>query len=110
MAKAKSVVASASRKSKKRTPKMINQAIVASYLTRLEAALGDSPAFLPLFESMVSDPEIGQAEAVALATAFVSKTSDGTSRAKALERVLKRHTALASFRLKQRAMAGRSAA
>ena len=89
---------------------MINDAIVASYLTRLEAALGDDQSFLPVFEALYSDSRVGQAEAVALASAFVSKTAGGTPRGKALDRILKRHTSLTSFRLKQRAMAGRSAA
>jgi hypothetical protein len=89
---------------------VINETIVSTYLTKLEAALGDDRAFLPIFEALQADREVHQAEAVALATKFVAKTADSTPRGKALERVLKRHAALASFRLKQRAMAGRSAA
>lgn len=89
---------------------MINETIVSTYLTKLEAALGDDRAFLPVFEALKADPEVQQAEAVALASKFVARTPDSTARGKALERVLKRHAALASFKLKQRAMAGRSAA
>lgn len=88
----------------------VNDSIVSSYLSKLEAALGDDRAFLPVFEALKADPEVRQEEAVALATKFVAKTAESTARAKALDRVLKRHSALASFRLKQRAMAGRSAA
>jgi hypothetical protein len=87
-----------------------NEAVVQTYLGKLQAALGDNRAFLPLFEQLSTDASVRQAEAVELASLFVAKTSDGTSRAKALERVLKRHQSLASFKLKQRAMAGRSAA
>jgi hypothetical protein len=89
---------------------VINQNVVATYLAKLEAALGDDRAFLPVFETLKSDPLVQQGEAVELASKFVAKTAESTARAKALERVLKRHSALASFRLKQRAMAGRSAA
>ena len=89
---------------------MINETVVSTYLTKLEAAPGDDRAFLPVFEALKADPDVHQAEAVALASKFVAKTAESTARAKALERVMKRHAALASFRLKQRAMAGRSAA
>jgi hypothetical protein len=84
--------------------------LLMSYLAKLEAALGSDREFLPLYEELKSDPEIRQAEAVELASRFVARTADSTSRAKALERILKRHSALASFKLKQRAMAGKSAA
>ena len=110
MSKAKSVVASESQKKLRRGIVMINQTLVSSYLAKLEAALGDDRAFVPVFEALLADQGVRQAEAVALASRFVAKTTDGTPRAKALERVLKRHSALASFKLKPRAMAGRSAA
>ena len=89
---------------------MINENLVSAYLSRLEAALGDDREFTPIFEALQTDAEVRQAEAVALASRFVAKTADSTPRAKALERVYKRHASLSSFRLKQRAMAGRSAA
>lgn len=89
---------------------MPNETVVSTYLAKLEATLGDDRAFLPVFEALKADPAVQQPEAVALATKFVAKTADGTARSKALDRVLKRHAALASFKLKQRAMAGRSAA
>jgi hypothetical protein len=103
-------VASASKAKPKRQKPVINQNVVATYLAKLEAALGDDRAFLPVFETLKSDPQVQQGEAVELASKFVAKTAESTARAKALERVLKRHSALASFRLKQQAMAGRSAA
>ena len=103
-------VASASQDKPKRRTAVINETIVSTYLTKLEGALGDDRAFLPIFEALKADPQVSQAEPVALASKFVAKTAESTARAEALERVLKRHAALASFRLKQRAMAGRSAA
>jgi hypothetical protein len=107
----RSKVASASKRtSTKRVAAVLNEPIVANYLEQLEASLGDSQVFPTLFERLSQDSDVRQLEAVAIATRFVAKTSDSTSRAKALERVWKRHAALASFKLKQRAMAGRSAA
>jgi len=110
MSKRKSVVASASQEKLGRRAAVFNETIVLTYLSKLEAALGDDREFLPVFEALKADPNVQQAEAVALASKFVAKTAESTARSKALERVLKRHAALASFRLKQRAMAGRSAA
>ena len=89
---------------------MFNEALVSDYLAKLEKALGDDRAFAPIFEHLKADPKVQQAEAVALASRFVAKTADSTARSKALDRVYKRHASLASFKLKQRAMAGRSAA
>ena len=111
MAKKRSKVASASPEaSKRRSPVVIDETLVSTYLAKLEAALGDDRAFLPVFNALKADPSVQQAEAVALASRFVATTADSTSRTRALERVWKRHSALASFKLKQRAMAGRSAA
>ena len=107
----KPTVASASQvSSKRRSSAVVNENVGVDYLTKLEAALGDDTAFLPIFERLKADERVAQQEAVALATRFMARTPDSTSRTKALERVFKRHAALASFRLKQRAMAGRSAA
>ncbi len=89
---------------------MINEDAVVSYLARLEAALGDDRSFGPVFEELCADRLIQQPEAVELASRFVAKTSEGTARAKALERIWKRHRSLLSFKLKQRAMGKRSAA
>jgi hypothetical protein len=110
MAKKKQPAVPASREKPKRRPSVIDETVVSTYSTKLEAALGDDRTFLPVFEALKADPAVQQPEAVALATKFVAKTAESTARAKALERVLKRHAALASFKLKQRAMAGRSAA
>ena len=99
-----------SRSTKKRNTAVINEAIVSTYVTKLEATLGDEMAFLPLFNQLKADGAVGQPEAVAIASRFVAKTASSTGRGQALERVWKRHASLASFKLKQRAMAGRSAA
>lgn len=89
---------------------MINEELVSTYLNRLQAALGDDRQFMPIFDGLRSDSSMAQGEVVALASRFVAKTPDSTSRIKALERILKRHQSLANFKLKQRAMGGRSAA
>ena len=107
----RSKVASASPDStKKRIPAVINETIVSSYLAKLEASLGDDKSFMPVFFALQADSNVRQAEAVALASRFVAPTPESTPRSKALDRVMRRHSALSSFRLKQRAMAGRSAA
>ena len=103
-------VASASRRKKKRTRRQMNENVVMDYLAKLEAALGDDELFLPVFEDLKRDRAVQQPEAVAIASRFVAPTSASTSRGRALERVLRRHQSLVSFKLKQRAMGGRSAA
>ena len=70
MAKRKSSVASASQANPKRRAAVINETIVSTYLSRLEAALGDDRAFLPIYEALKADPDVQQAEAVALASKF----------------------------------------
>lgn len=107
----KDVASASPKKSKRRRPPSVtNESLVAIYLAQLEAGLGDDDRFMPLFEALKADSNIGQAEAVALATRFVARTAEGTPRSKALDRILGRHMALATFNLKRRAMAGRSAA
>jgi hypothetical protein len=88
----------------------MNEAVVAHYLATLEASLGDDDAFMRTFDAMKRDPEMRQAEAVGLASRFVSPMAAGTSKAKALERILRRHQNITSFDRKQRAVRGRSAA
>jgi hypothetical protein len=103
-------VASASQRGKKRTPKLMNEKLVNSYLGKLEASLGEERRFMDVYNELLEDQAIQQAEAVAIASRFVAPTAASTPRGKALERVLRRHSSLASFKLKQRATAGRSAA
>jgi hypothetical protein len=89
---------------------MADDTIVSSYLTKLEAALGDHKRFMSLFETLSSDPSVKQAEAAEIATRFMARTPASNPRSRSLERILKRHTSLSSFMLRREAMAGRSAA
>jgi hypothetical protein len=89
---------------------VLDENIITAYVAKLTETLGDDKAFTPIFEALKADHTVHQSEAVEIATRFVAKTAESTPRSKALERVWKRHAALASFKLKQRAMAGRSAA
>lgn len=88
----------------------MNEAIVANYLAKLEASLGDDDKFTRVFQAMKGDPEVRQVEAVGLASRFVSPMAASTTKAKALERILRRHQNITSFDRKQRAVGGRSAA
>ena len=89
---------------------MVNREIVDVYLEQLENCLGDDSKFLTLYGILEADRDVGQQEAVLIANAFVAPSPKSTPRAKALERILHRHSSLVSFKLKRRAMAGRSAA
>jgi hypothetical protein len=103
-------LASASKpKRKKKAAGTMNSDLVADYLERLQAALGDDRKFNTLFESLKADVQIAQDEAVAIASKFYGKTSPGTSRAKALARIRERHDKLVEF-TKNPSSAGRSAA
>ncbi len=105
-------VASASpqtgRKKKMHGP--INHALIDRYAADLKKALGGS-AFDAVFLRLKDDKEIQQAEAVAIASVLLeAKVSDSTARGTALGRILKLHNSLLTFKLKQRAVGGRSAA
>jgi len=88
----------------------MNEKVVADYLARLEASLGDESAFMSVFDEMKSDSEVRQVEAVGLVSRFVSPMAASTSKSKAFERILRRHQNIISFDRKQRAGRGRSAA
>jgi hypothetical protein len=106
----KSVASASGKGRKKGTPPMFDETLVASYVAKLNQALGDDRAFMTMYNLMINDVKVHHEEAVAIASGFVAPTAMSTTRAKALERILRRHQNLASFKLKQRAMAGRSAA
>jgi hypothetical protein len=106
----KSVASASGTGRKKRTPPMFDETVVASYVAKLNETLGDDRAFMMIFNLLINDEKVRHDEAVAIASGFVAPTAMSTTRAKALERILRRHQNLASFKLKQRAMAGRSAA
>jgi hypothetical protein len=88
----------------------MNEKVVTAYLAKLEASLGDDDAFMRVFDTLRADPEVRQVEAVGLAGRFVSPMAASTSKAKAFERILRRHQNIISFDRKQRAVRGRSAA
>jgi hypothetical protein len=106
---AKKSVASASKR-KTKAPRPMNEALVAEYLARLEAALGRDDEFAVVFSELQKNPSVMQAEAIAIGSKFVAPMAASTSKAKAFERILKRHRNLVTFKLKQRAIGGRSAA
>lgn len=102
-------VASASKKGKPkkaRKQKMTDDQI-AVYVSRLEQALGDDEKFLPILEELNN---AAVAELVAIASKFVSPMAASSSKKSAIERILKRHQNLMSFKRKQKAVGGRSAA
>jgi hypothetical protein len=106
---AKKLVASASKRKKKAQPAM-NIALVSDYHSKLEATLGNDEEFSRIFSKLQNDPAITQLEAVAIGSNFVAPMAASTSNARAFERICKRHKNLLTFKLKQRAIGGRSAA
>ena len=103
------LVASASRNRKKRTRPMSNNDVVEAYVRRLETALGDN-LFEAILDEMRSDSAVRQVEAVAIGSRIVAPMAPSTTRAKAIERILARHSNMVTFKMKQRAVGGRSAA
>jgi hypothetical protein len=101
-------VASVSRPRRRKGPENVNETLINDYLGRLEKALPDADAFPSLFAELLADERVQQAEAVAIASRFLSPTSASTSRAKALAKVMERHAALMRSRTNRRA--GKSAA
>ncbi|WP_072392186.1 hypothetical protein [Hyphomicrobium sp. CS1GBMeth3] len=102
-------VASASKtgKPKKpRKPKMTEDQI-SDYVARLEQAVGDNDKFLPIIDELNS---AAVAELVAIASKFVSPMAASSTKKSAVERIMKRHQNLLSFKRKQKAVGGRSAA
>jgi hypothetical protein len=104
-------VVSASKGQPKKGATPVNQSLVDDYLKRLDAALGDDPAFMALFRELEADKRITKSEAVELATRFLGPTPLSTSRPKALQRVLHRHQKLVDFKRSSQSIGGgRSAA
>jgi hypothetical protein len=93
---------------RRRGPADVNETLVSDYLKRLEKALPDAGGFPLLFAELSGDDRVQQAEAVALASRFLSPTSATTTRAKALAKILERHTILMRSRASRKA--GKSAA
>jgi hypothetical protein len=84
--------------------------VVETYLARLQAALGKEDVFPSVIKQMVEDVAVKQPEAVEIASRFVARMSASTAKKKAIERIADRHQSLVTFKLKQRAVGGRSAA
>lgn len=107
----KKSVASASPKAarnKRRGP--MNEKLVKAYAEELAAALG-SARFEEIFARLKEDADVRQDEAVAIASLLLeASVAPSTARGTALARILKLHNSLATFKLKQRAVGGRSAA
>jgi hypothetical protein len=80
---------------------------VETYLAELEKALGDEKKFRPLYEALLGDKRVGQAEAVELSSRFLGPIAKSTSRPKALRRVLYRHEKLLESRAASASIAAR---
>lgn len=101
-------VASASKRGKsKKAQKPMNENLITDYVARLEQALGDDEKFLPIIDELSN---VAVAELVAIASKFVAPMAASSSKKSALERIRKRHENLTSFKRKQKAVGGRSAA
>lgn len=88
----------------------MNKQVVDRYAIDLRRTLGASD-FQQTFEKLSNDSEVKQPEAVAiLGYLLESSVAPSTPKAAALARILKLHTSLATFKLKQRAVGGKSAA
>ena len=81
----------------------------AAYGERLKSLLGEA-GFEDLLSEALQDKKLKQPDLVAIAEAMGSEVPARTSKKKVAERLLSRHRSLATFKAKQRAMAGRSAA
>ncbi len=84
--------------------------IVERYVKLLKESLGDDEAFMPVYNSMTSDKEVQQPEAVGIGCGFVATMPVSTTKKTAFERILRRHKNLKKFTSKQRAIGNRSAA
>jgi len=88
----------------------MNEKLVETYAAELKATLG-SARFEEIFARLKDDPDVRQDEAVGLASLLLeASVAPSTGRGAALGRILKLHNSLARFKLKQRAVGGRSAA
>jgi hypothetical protein len=109
-AKPRKSVASASSKTAKKRRGPMNERLVKTYAAQLRAALGNAD-FEDVFASLRGDAEVKQPEAAAITSLLLeAPVAPSTARGTALARILKLHNSLATFKLKQRAVRGRSAA
>jgi hypothetical protein len=110
-ARSKKSVASASPKpARKKGRGPMNETVVKKYSGELRASLGDS-TFDGVFGRLKDDAEVRQEEAGAIASLLLeAPVAPSSARGTSLGRILKLHNSLATFKLKQRAVGGRSAA
>lgn len=110
-AKSKKSVASASPKpARKKRRGLMNETLAKAYASELATALGNT-GFQDIFARLSEDPDVRQDEAVVIASLLLeAPVAPSTSRGTALARILKLHNSLKTFKLKQRAVGGRSAA
>lgn len=94
-------------RSKKKSPVVVRDNIVRSFLKRLDECLGDE-GFAEPYGELERDKTISADEVVAIARAFTTKKPN--SRPKALEAIWARQHALLVSRSKSASRAGRSAA
>jgi hypothetical protein len=85
----------------------VDQQLVATYLGKLEQALGDERKFPEVYDALTADKRIAQPEAVELASRFLAPIPKSTSRPKALRRVLYRHEMLLESRAKSASIGAR---
>lgn len=106
----KSVASASPKKGPKKRRAPMNEKLVNLYAAELNSALGSS-SFEPLFSRLKDDKEVGQDEAIGIASALLeAPVAASTARGTALNRIVKLHNSVATFKLKQRAVGGRSAA
>jgi hypothetical protein len=89
---------------------MTDYARVDAYAAQLERALGNDEAFMVVFEELRNGSDLNTADLIAIASKFVAPMAASSTKQKALDRILKRHQNLMSFKRKQKAVGGRSAA
>jgi hypothetical protein len=87
-------VASASRQPDRGATPVDRKQLVASYLHRLEAALGNDEIFLPLHRELSADKRVTKEIAIEIASRFLAPLPPSTTRPKALKKVLYRHEKL----------------
>lgn len=88
----------------------MDQRIVQEYSAELKKHLG-SPEFEAVLLKLKADPGVRQDEAVAIASELLeAKIAASTARGTALSRIVKLNNSVVTFKLKQKAVGGRSAA
>jgi hypothetical protein len=84
--------------------------IVKRYLDKLGQFLGNNEEFMAVYNQMIKDPEVQHPEALGIGSEFVAPMPISTTKKVAFERILRRHKNLTTFKSKQNAISGRSAA